>query len=330
MLLINDFWAFVNERHAIYLRKWIREGGFERFYHAWPHTPRDADLEEADPHHFAGAFDGDPLTDDPIISQFRFCNVFRELDRVTVWINENIRKPYADHPNLWLMLAIARTINWPDTLQYLMEYHGAWPVDEDFRLSSLTSALEQYQSQGNKVYTGAYMIRAESNPKSEWYIWSKNRYISEIVIGRLWKQREMFQSYLDSGTATLRETWETFQEPYYIGWGPFMAYQVVVDLRHTRYLKDAPDIETWSALGPGSRRGLNRLYGRPVGYPLKQDDGLQEMRRIHAVQHHHRAPWVPHIELSDIQNCLCEFDKYQRVKLGEGRPRAQYVPGRGY
>ena len=28
----------------------------------------------------------------------------------------------------------------------------------------------------------------------------------------------------------------------------------------------------------------------------------------------------------DVQNCLCEFDKYERVRLGEGRPKSKY-PG---
>ncbi len=343
MSKVREFWAFVNERHATYVRKAIREKSEHVFV----------------PEGYQGMSEmiwaaGGYITRDPILQQYRFCNVFRELDRVTCWIRYNIRRRYADHPNLWLMLAIARTINWPDTLQYLMEYHGAWPVDEDFRLSSLTAALEQYQSQGNKVYTGAYMIRAESNPKAEWYSWSKNRYIAEIVIGRLWEDRKEWSSIgapcstcsngapdpwgcsdclntgYEQGPPSLEEVWAKFQQPRYIGWGPFTAYQVVVDMRHTRYLKDAPDIESWSALGPGSRRGLNRLFGRPVDFPLKQDAGLNEMLMIHKDQDQFKAPWVPHIELSDIQNCLCEFDKYERVRLGEGRPRAQYVPGRGY
>ena len=54
------------------------------------------------------------------------------------------------------------------------------------------------------------------------------------------------------------------------------------------------------------------------------------MRALWADQSNHVAPWVPPIDLSDIQNCLCEVDKYLRVKQGEGRPRAQYIPGRGY
>jgi len=33
---------------------------------------------------------------------------------------------------------------------------------------------------------------------------------------------------------------------------------------------------------------------------------------------------MPKIHMQDLQNCLCEFDKYERVRLGEGRPRNGY------
>jgi hypothetical protein len=36
------------------------------------------------------------------------------------------------------------------------------------------------------------------------------------------------------------------------------------------------------------------------------------------------------LTLMDIQNCLCEFDKYERVRLGEGRPRSYYKPETAY
>ena len=35
---------------------------------------------------------------------------------------------------------------------------------------------------------------------------------------------------------------------------------------------------------------------------------------------------MPMIHAQDLQNCLCEFDKYERVRLNEGRPRSNY-PG---
>ena len=33
---------------------------------------------------------------------------------------------------------------------------------------------------------------------------------------------------------------------------------------------------------------------------------------------------TPHAQ--DIQNCLCEWDKYERARLGEGRPKQLFRP----
>jgi hypothetical protein len=54
-------------------------------------------------------------THDPILRDWRFCNVRREDDRVTVWIRKNIRERFAGHEHLWFMLCAARMINWPRT-----------------------------------------------------------------------------------------------------------------------------------------------------------------------------------------------------------------------
>ena len=271
-----------------------------------------------------------PWTDDPILREYRFCNVRREDDRVTRWIVEHISKPFADHEHLWFMLCVARTINWPDTLETLMNGTVAWPDSPRFAPDRMTLLLENRKAHGDKVYTGAYMIRAESDPAKPWYSWTKQRYIAEVVLGELWEDRGAFNRAFAYRQQTIQGTWETLQQ--YTGWGPFMAYQAVVDMRWTRYLCDAPDINTWAALGPGSRRGLNRLAGRPVGHPLRQEEGLAEMLEIRALinQPGALAPWVPTpLDLSDVQGCLCETDKHLRVTNGEGRPRARYVPGRG-
>ena len=326
-------WDWVNERHAIYVRKEIRAGADP----ADLHVPKGADLEECDPSHLAAQEDG-PLTNDLVMRQYRFCNVFRELDRVTRFVDAEIRKPFALNNNLWFMLAAARYINWPPTLRFLMNHidektgQSAWPESghAQFNPRNMGNALDLWKSQGNKVYTGAYMIRAESNPNADWYCWSKQQYVAQIVLGRLWQDRDCIRRCFEAEQSTLKGAWAAFQSKRYVGWGPFMAYQVVADLRHTRYLQNATDINTWAALGPGSKRGLNRLAGRPLSYNLNQEEGLDEMRSIWAEQDAHRAPWVPPIELGDIQNSLCEVDKLLRVRSNEGRPRARYVPGRGW
>ena len=35
---------------------------------------------------------------------------------------------------------------------------------------------------------------------------------------------------------------------------------------------------------------------------------------------------IGEIDAQDVQNCLCEWDKYQRAKNGEGRPKQNFKP----
>jgi len=301
---LNDIAAFMKARHDIYLDRKAGKPG--------------------------------PWTTDPVLRDGRFCNIFRELDTVTIWIDQNIRKPYADHEHLWLMLALARYINWPDTLAALIESPGAWPSHEDFAPENATRVLAAKASFGDKVYTGAYMIRAESDTTKEWYSWSKHRYIAEIVIGRLWEDRAAFVEVLEGKRqASLEQVWKLFQEPHYIGWGPFMAYEVVTDLRHTRYLEDAPDIYTWANAGPGAIRGLNRLYGRNLEAKPRPEQTNREMFELMKDLNALDEPGFnatfgepcdvnPRFEMRDIEHSLCEADKYERVRLGEGKMRTRY------
>lgn len=283
MIDYSPLWGWIKEREQIRIRK---DGG-----------------------------DAQPWTADSILAAYRFCNVRREDDRGTVWIRENIRKPFADHPMLWLMLCIGRQINWPATLEELMG-RGAWPYAEDFEPSNMRRVLNERKARGEKVYTGAYMISAPATKGAD-----KQSYIAETVIGALWSRREIFTKWTG---ATLQRTHELIMRSD--GWGQFMAYQAVVDMRFTALLRDAPDAATWAAAGPGTIRGLNRLHGRVTDYRLSQGQALTEMRMIYKVV---EAETGVQMDFSDVPNILCETDKYLRTKLGEGTPRALYVTGRG-
>lgn len=257
-----------------------------------------------------------PWTDDPILRTYRFCNVRREDDRGTVWIRENIREPFADHPNLWFMLCIARQINWPATLEELISKE-AWPSNPAFKPAMISKVLMDRKARGEKVYTGAYMISAPSIKGA-----NKQEFIAENVLGNVWNYKQhwtpkQFYQELQGAHAWLMQ---------FKGWGPFMAYQTVVDMRFTKILRDAPDRLTWAAAGPGTIRGLNRLHGRPLKQALSQKQALAEMAIIYS-----SIQQITGVEMdfSDVPNALCETDKYLRVKQGEGKPRALYVEGRG-
>lgn len=271
-----------------------------------------------------------PWTADRILQQFRFCNVFRELDKVTVWIARNIRERFAEHDHLWFMLAVARTINHPPTLAALMESHGAWPAHPHFKPEFMAQVLQCRKDSGAQVYTGAYMIRAESNTRAPWYNWTKQDYIARIVLGRLWEDRRTLARKIETAE-TLQEAWTLLaKEQRYIGWGPFMTYEWVTDLRWTRYLNNAKDIMTWANAGPGALRGLKRLRhpeGRLLDWdpPWTVSTPIEEMRELLALAPANLPPGFGALELRDIEHSLCEVDKYLRVYHNEGKPRANYA-----
>ncbi|MCA8975625.1 MAG: hypothetical protein KDC98_12965 [Planctomycetes bacterium] len=285
----SPLWAWMRERHAIYHR---RAAG----------QPR-------------------PWTSDPILQRHRFCNVFRELDKVTVWIRENVREPFAEHEYLWLMLAIARTINHPETLTELVATPGAWPFDETFDVELLAAVLQRRIDAGLPCYTGAYMIRAENDPRQACYHWTKQQYVARIVIGKLWEVREQIDAQL-SWTKRLQDAQRVLTP--FRGWGPFMSYEVVTDLRHTRYLRAATDTMTWASAGPGALRGLNRLQGRPLGSKRSPGDACVAMRALLEQAASNLPPDFPALEMRDIEHSLCEVDKYLRVLNGEGKPRSSF------
>jgi len=257
-----------------------------------------------------------PWTTDSILRDYRFCCVRREDDRVTQWVRTHVRERFATHPYLWLMLCICRQINWPETLTELIAAPGAWPLDDNFSLDVQALVLNKRKKQGDKVYTGAYMIPAPRDRGAD-----KQVHIAKVVIGDLWRRRDEFG---DWASATLEGTHARIARSS--GWGNFLAYQAVVDMRFTTLLSGAPDVTTWAAAGPGTIRGLNRLHGRPLDRELKQPWARQEMRAIYEIAT--RETGVA-LDFSDVPNVLCETDKYLRVKLHQGTPRARYVPGRG-
>lgn len=269
-----------------------------------------------------------PWTQDSILSEYRFCNVRRRDDRVSRWVIKNILHRYRASPQLWLLPAIARYVNWPPALQRLID-GNAFPSGAVSVPEYLTRAAEILDApSGEKTWTGAYMIRAESNKRAEWYDWGKGRYVMKIVIEReLWDNRADFREFFKREIRTVQYAHALLSGRY--GWGSFMAGQVVADWTYTPLLEDARDLYTWAPLGPGSTRGLNRLYGRPIDYRLKQEDAIPEMRAARdAIVSD--FPDLSDVTLHDVQNCLCEVDKYLRTKNGEGRPRAQFVPETSY
>ena len=265
-----------------------------------------------------------PWTDDPIFQTYRFCNVEREKDTVSIWIKENWIDPYKYHPNLWFAMIVARLFNWPPTLKRIgfpeflhHDLHDYANSLLDWKTATRNRLKMLRDDEGGKVFTGAYLV-STNGVKMD-----KIDYILDRVLTPIWGQGRAPYVYnnRNAGQETLEEYWTFLRQ--FDGLGSFMAGQVVADLKFTPLLEKAYDWMTWAPLGPGSIRGLNRLHGRPLEKSLRQEQGLKEMSVLQDIVEQELNWKLP---LHNLQNCLCETDKMIRVMNGEGRPRSTY-PG---
>ena len=248
-----------------------------------------------------------PWTNDEILQKYSFCNVYRELDKVTIWIRENWKEPYELHPNLPFAMAVARQINWPETLEEI-----GFP--EEWEPERVKKIMQDRMDRGEKVYTGAYMLTGTLGG-------TKVEQTVDKILTPLYNNPP--EIIWDS----LEKTWKNYLP--YAGFSGFMAYEVVTDLRYTSHLCFAKDITTLANAGPGAKRGLNRIHGRSLNQSIKTKDSVREMKELLDVadNYYNRGIYSGYqqpFEMREIEHCLCEFDKYERVRLGEGKPRAKY------
>jgi hypothetical protein len=249
-----------------------------------------------------------PWTEDPILREWRFCNVDREHDRETIWIREYIRGPHADHPSLWFNLALARFVNWSPTLDQ-MGFYKTW-MPSDF-----ISVMETRKQHGQKVWSGAYIVSTNGATKP------KPNYIAEDVLTPMWGRRKETKDFTECAH------WAEFFLSCN-GMASFMANQVITDMKYTRYLVNALDRHTFVLAGPGTKRGINRFFERDLGFTKANfEHELIAIRKLVFRERNMRRYFDGAFEdLNNLSNCFCEFDKYQRVKNGEGTPRSRYTP----
>jgi 5-hmdU DNA kinase-like protein len=245
-----------------------------------------------------------PFSDDPIMRAWRFTNVHREHDRGTQWLRENWRKPYADDPDLWFALTLARvSTNRIETLEAL-GYPNPWDPDHYLDVAA------EFQRRGEKWESAAYMIRADNRKVGR--IDNKPLFYAKCVLAPLWRDRRRLRPQVGD---TLAE-WHSLLGAYTgIGDG-FYSAQVVADLKFVRPLRDAKDWWTFVVSGPGSRKGLNYALGRPADMPWRERDWRRELHRLHNEIEPDLKQMGIELCAQGLQHNLCEIAKYEHIRLG--------------
>jgi hypothetical protein len=201
-------------------------------------------------------------------------------------------------------------VNWPPTLKEI-GYPTKWDTEQ------IIHTIHRVAGAG-KAWSSAYVITTCGKAMDK----------ALYVVGTVC-QRALLPMYRPMATDTLDSFWTRLKGIDGLGAG-FLAAQVVADVKYTPLLDKASDWWTWAVPGPGSKRGLNRYFewGINTNWSTeKWQAGLAEMIR-------EVTPLLPvglqNIHAQDWQNVMCEYDKWKRVKHGEGRPRQRYTRSDAY
>lgn len=267
-----------------------------------------------------------PYSDDPILQNWYFTNVYRENDKTTAWFREEVRRDMQLQPEVIPATMLFRwfnRINIGETIFKQLSFNNRTPFEQyiyDRDINMLKTSIRSCHPTGPYV-NGAYIIKAHNG--------------MDKLSGVLRAFHEAMEAMNDKygtpdGYKTLAD--HMIHEPsmeratkYFAGLkflGAFMAYEIVCDLRYTAYLGAAPDIKTWANPGPGAKRGLHRVFfpGLPVGGPLSISLANNQMQSLLKM-----APeygWTDW-EMREVEHTLCEFDKYERIREG-GRGKRRY------
>lgn len=248
-----------------------------------------------------------PWSTDPIMNQYRFCNVFREYDTVTKWIMDEWLSPVGDK-DLAFNAAVGRMVNWPDTLKELGNVRGHWYPQ------LFIDTLRTRKERGQKVWTGAYMVTGGYSAGGE----SKEVILARVLSG-LWNQLSLIDNNLRAG-----DSLETMAAKLTVpGIGTFLSAQIVADLKNTPAYMGAVDWYTWCAPGPGSTMGLNFLHDRDRRANLSGGQFRKEVNQVRVL-----ILEETYFDLcaQNTQNCLCELSKYVRAKYFNERLKTTYRP----
>lgn len=271
-----------------------------------------------------------PWTSDPILGEYKFTNVRRHHDWTTTKLRENFYRDHRDDDRRSILMncALARYFG---TFEF-MDAMG-WQDYEDFDFDGIIDTAERRLSSGLRVFTGAYVITNQgiSAPKQEVVV---NHFLRDL--------HKNVPSILEivQMTRSWRKTAERMSRIKGFGGTGFMTKEILLDTMMTNFW-DGPisfldgyplvfpaDYDTWTPIGPGGMRGAARILGcdLPQHNTIKPEIALETILDLTERQYQFFPLKDDKLFPTDIQFQLCEFDKYERVRLGQGRPRSRYRP----
>lgn len=252
-----------------------------------------------------------PWTDDPILKTFKFCNVFRAADRVSLHLIFNVayhNEPCSPEDRLFQIVAF-RMFSKIETWQTVREFLGHHPTLHELGNGLFTKALEYAKEVNGGLYTGAFILCATNA-----YGYSF-KHLNHVELFRHMFLRDAIGKRLIAATS-LREVYVILHS--YPLMGDFMSYQITIDLNYSNLINFSEN--EFTQAGPGALRGIKKAFESLGDYTpaevvlwmvARQED---EFARLGLP---FNGLWGRPLHAIDCQGLFCETDKYCREAAPE-------------
>jgi hypothetical protein len=274
-----------------------------------------------------------PWTDDPILAEYKFCNVFRASDRESQYLIGRIiyGQDLGSIPDQLMRIVAFRLFSRGETWDAVVAYLGHQPTLADLASERFQQALSSAKATTGKLYTGAFILCAADA------YGQRVKHLNHIALLRHMFLRDDLAAHLLAAPSLAAVFGLLHRYPLI---GDFMAYQIAIDLNYSSHLAFSEN--DFTKAGPGARRGIAKAFssiGRHTTEEVimwmvrHQDDELAARgltlggpggRKLHAI---------------DAQGLFCELDKYCRqaapelasnrtrikTRFGSPRPSLEYV-----
>lgn len=252
-----------------------------------------------------------PWTDDAIIQQYKFCNVFRATDRVSQYMIRDVcynNEPTYPDDRIFQIVAF-RFFSNIETWQTLRELLGRAPLIGDLIDGAFEQALEQVRASRGKLYTGAFILCAAD---------AYGRRLKHLNHIELFKDMFINHSIADRirRAGSLEAVYLLLHQFPLIG--DFMAYQIAIDLNYSQYVNFSEN--DFTKAGPGAVRGIKKVFLDTNG--LSNEEVIQWMvahqkEEFAKLEYTFDGLFGRPLHAIDAQGLFCETDKYCREAAPE-------------
>lgn len=252
-----------------------------------------------------------PWTMDHILQVYKFCNVFRAVDRVSQYMIRDVA--YADDPSMpadrIFQIVAFRTFSNTRTWRGLKHELGGAPTLDHLASGEFENALGMLKKHYGGLYTGAFILCAN---KAYGYDEKHRNHVG--LFKDMFLKRRLHDKIRAANS--LEQVVRLLQD--FPLMGPFMAYQTAIDLNYSAIIDFSEN--DYTQAGPGALRGLKKAFTDLNDYSPsdailwmteRQDNEFARLglpfdglfgRPLHAI---------------DCQGLFCELDKYCREAAPE-------------